>query len=201
MLIGNLSVKWLYKDLFDLNMSINKVYEISSLRDIELILNLQIINILSKLRKELNYSFEKEISYNEIKLRISKKNGAIVVEKWYGDGFYINNGDGDIKIYEPILYDTEKITYQDGKEVYIGHVINNKPNGKGTYYYRSTTIEGYLNSNDLVDKNAEKITKLLKMNNIETNIFATIKGTFKEGIIEKGKIEISKDGEIKIIEI
>ena len=51
------------------------------------------------------------------------------------------------------------------------------------------------------DKNAEKITKLLEMKGVETNIFATIKGSFNDGIIENGEIEFEKDGENTIVKI
>lgn len=185
-----LSIKWVYKSVFDLNIKINNVDDMNELTDNDILLNVQLLHIMSKLRKELNYSYIKKIKYNEIELNVSFKKNKINVSKKYENQKSISNGRGNIEIYEPIFYKLNNdITFKNGGLIYSGNVDKYKMNGKGTYYYhKSNDNDVFINSYDLVDDNAKKIKKLLEKNKIDTKINAKADATFKEGIMHSGNI-------------
>lgn len=192
---GQLSLKWLYKCLFDMNINFEQVHEMSCITNLELILSFPILYIIEKLKKEIGYRIEENISYKNIKLTISIKK-SITIKKEYDDICSIINGKGYIKKYEPIFYTNKP--HINGNIVYEGQVEKNIPSGDGTYYYHtSKTQNNELNSNDLIDSNAQKITKILINNGKSTNIEAKAIGKFVDGIIIDGFIE-SKEFNEKI---
>lgn len=148
-----------------------------------------------KLRDKIGYRIEENISYKNIKLTISIKK-SITIKKEYDDICSVINGKGYIKKYEPIFYTNKP--HINGNIVYEGQVEKNIPSGDGTYYYHtSKTQNNELNSNDLIDSNAQKITKILINNGKSTNIEAKAIGKFVEGKKVNGFIE-SKEFNEKI---
>lgn len=194
-----LVIKLLYKDLFDLNIDINTINEINLSQETEIILNLQLVKILTELREKLKNKKEKiECNYKEIKLNVRYNKGNLIIEKSYDLEHYILNGEGNIAIYEPVFY---LDGYSDGGIIYDGSVKNYKCEGQGMYFYKTTRISGPLDSNNLVDKNAQKITKELEKNKIDTHLEATFEGDFHLGLINKGTVIYTKEGKETYIEI
>lgn len=185
-----LVIKWVYKNVFDMNMKIEQIEEINNIVDTDLLLSPQVLLILSKLRKNLDYEYAKNINYNEISLQVNDKKNNISICKNYDNKCYINDGNGKLEIYEPIFYADKKF-YRNGGMIYKGEAKNYLPYGEGTYYYYKSdeTKEIYVNSDDLVDKTAVRIKKILQKEAIPEKTNLIVKGQFKNGIILNGLIE------------
>lgn len=197
---SKLAIKWVYKNIFDLNMKINDIEKINDLTDIDMLLSVSIVNILTKLRKALKYKYCKKINVKNIELNIEEKNKHIVVEKKYGNGQSLKNGNWFVKVYEPVFYIGNPL-YRDGGIIYEGYFNNYKPNGEGIYnYYKSDEKKIFINSDDLIDNNAKKIKRMLQNLELEVRTNAVIKGEFEDGIIVKGSIK-SLEGKFDDIEI
>ena len=65
-----LSIKWVYKSIYDLSIPIDRIYKYVNVVDDDMLLNTQLVMILSKIRKELNYNFKKDIRVDSIILKI-----------------------------------------------------------------------------------------------------------------------------------
>ena len=196
-----LVIKWVYKNIFDMNMKIEQIEELNNIVDVDLLLSPQVVLILSKLRKELGYSFCKKIDYKNIKLEINNKKNSVIINKEYNDNCCISNGIGILQIYEPIFYASDKF-YRNGGMIYKGEIKEYLPNGTGTYYYYESdqTKNIYVNSDDLVDKTAERIKRILQKENIPVRTNLTVNGQFKNGNIIKGLIVFEEDS-IEQIEV
>ena len=198
-----LVIKWVYKNLFDMNMKIEKIEELNNIVDTDLLLNPQVVLILSKLRKELNYDYNKIINYGEMILQIKNKKGQVIIYKKYNNECYVDNGIGVLEIYEPIFYSNNKF-YRNGGMVYKGNVKKYLPHGDGIYYYYKSdeTKKIYVNSDDLIDKTAVRIKRILQKEDIPERTNLVVKGQFKNGKIVKGLIEFEeKDlGKIEVAE-
>lgn len=197
-----LVIKWVYKNIFDMNMKIEQIEEINNIVDTDLLLSPQILLILSKLRKNLDYEYCKNIDYNEISLHVSYKKNNIIIHKNYDNNCCINNGDGNLEIYEPIFYSSNEF-YRNGGMIYKGEVKNYLPHGEGIYYYyKSDKVKIFVNSDDLVDKTAVRIKKILQKEGIPERTNLIVKGQFKNGKILNGLIEFDDKnlGKIKVSE-
>lgn len=195
-----LSIKWLYKYVFDVCIPINKIDDINLAKEEDIILNPRLLTILYKLERVLNNKLTyAEYTYDRIKLKIKHYQNAFDIVKTYDESHRIINGNGKVIIYEPIFYSDN--THKDGGIIFDGEIENYKCQGFGKYYYHSSNISGVLNSNDLADKNAQKITKELENNNVKTNIEVYFDGSFKQGLIDKGIIFYRDGNEEKTIEI
>ena len=189
-----LTIKWVYRCIFDLNMKITDIEALNNLVDVDMLLNVQLVSIMTKLRKELECDYIKDAEYDGIKLSIKRQMNTITIEKRYEDEYYIKNGKGKLKIYEPIFYMGNPL-YRHGALVYDGEVMEYKKNGKGKYYYcKSNKNDIFLNSYDLIDSNAQRIKKILEKNNSQTNSNAIFIGKFKDNLFTTGKL-ISVDDE------
>ena len=186
-----LAIKWLYKNIFDLCVKIEDIDEMNNLVDNDLLLNVQLVEILSKLKKELNYDYKKDVKYGSLELIISEDKDDIVVNKSYKDKKVIKNGKGNVKIFEPIFYRNGECPHRNGGLVYDGDILNYQKNGRGTYYYYKSEPEKgtYINSDDLIDENAKKIKKILINNDIDTRINLSVQGKFTNGSIKSGCIK------------
>jgi hypothetical protein len=117
-----------------------------------------------------------------------KKN--IIIDKDYGNGSYISNGKGYLRIYEPVFKNkSNKLSFANGGLLYEGDIYKYKMHGSGTYYY----YYGEIVSNDLIEKNAKKITKILLDREIDTTSDYVITGSFINGTISTGEIYWTKE--------
>ena len=192
-------IKLLYKNLFDMNMTITQIADFNNMVDIDLLLNPQLVLILSKLRKTLNYEYRKNIEFENIRLKIFYKKGTIIVKKKYNDTDYLENGLGKVKIYEPIFYANEEF-YRNGAMIYDGEIYNYIPDGLGTYYYYKSNKEKniFLDSYNFVDTTAERIKKLLITAKIDVKENLMFHGVFRNGKIVDGVIKF-ENGKINDI--
>lgn len=196
-----LAIKWVYKNLFDMSIDIEQIEKFNNIVDVDLLLSSHLVLILSKLRKKQGYEYCKKINYEKFVLEIND-NKNILVKKRYKDDCYIENGSGILEIYEPIFYVNDKSFYRNGGMVYKGEIKKYLPNGNGTYYYHMSDVSKniFVNSDDLVDKTAERIKKILQNENIPTRTNLTVNGQFKDGKIINGLI-IFEEEKYKQIEV
>ncbi len=181
-----LSIKWVYKLIFDLNIPIDEIEKMNNIVDDDIILNNQLVMILSKLKKELKYDYKKEITYRKIKLVINNN----VVEKIYDNLYYSVNGEGFLRIYEPVFFNSyNNMLFQNGGLLYEGYVFKYKMSGKGIYYYYCEKDKKHLDSSTLIEKNAKKITKILLEKNVKMKNDFQVVGKFSNGVINSGVIK------------
>lgn len=186
-----LSIKWVYKSLFDLNIPVDEVDKINNIVDDDMILNNQLIMILCKLRKELKYNYEKKIQFEKKILNIEKINNEIVISKEYGMS-HVTNGKGFLEIYEPVFFEKNSgVSFKNGGLLYKGKVYKYKPHGVGKYYYYYERDN--LVSNTLIEDNAKKITKILSNDGLDGTSNFVVEGTFVNGIIKSGLVKSDDD--------
>lgn len=198
---SKLSIKWVYKNIFDLNIEIDKIEKMNNLVDTDIMINIQLLNVLCKLRKELGYNYCKNVKYSKYTLDITNFKNNIQIEKKYEKEYYMKNDSGYVQIYEPVFY-TFGNPFINGGVIYKGSIKDYKLNGYGEYfYYKENKNEKiYVNSDDLVEVNATKIKKILENENINCNTNLKFDGYFENGIINNGTIKFT-DSEQKDLTI
>lgn len=207
---NHIQAKWMYKSMFDLNISVSEIKKDYLYEKLEFLINLDLLQIIFKLKQKLKLVNNSEVYECKCqKIEISEIDGKINIYKTYNDEKYITNIpniSGNIKQYEVVfVYESDRIYFREDL-IYDGQIENNEYNGEGSYHYYSISTfksTDHIQSSELIkDKCAMQIREYLESMNIKTDSHAKFKGKFKNGLIKNGVLETeSPEGTKKTLKI